>query len=118
MAVWYDKLYTGQNAGLIYDKIHKSVEDEHYIPGVYLITLAYNEKEQLDIYDSIQLYQPALKKRLQPIVGIASGNEEALKVFQVIADDVLKKTGHLRIREFFVKEMGTDQAICSDSEER
>lgn len=105
MAVWYEKLYTGQKAAQMYDRIHKSVEEGHYIPGVYLITLAANQKEQLDIYDSIQLYLPALKKRLEPIVGIACGREEALSLFETIAGDVLAKTGGLRIRKYFEEEM-------------
>lgn len=115
MALWYEKLYTGQNAALIYDKIHKSVEEERYIPGVYLITLSSNQNEQLDIYDSIQLYMPALRQRLSPIIGIACGNEEAMGVFQIIAEDVLQKTGGLRLREYFTKEMGIDKAIGSET---
>ena len=101
MAVWYDKLYTGQNASLIYDRIYKSVEEEQYVPGIYLITLSRNPVEQLEIYDSIQLVQPAFKKRLMPIIGIAAGKEEAMKLFVNIASDVLKKTNGLQIRRYF-----------------
>lgn len=115
MAVWYDKLYTGANAALIYEKIHNSIESEQYIPGVYLITLASNEREQLDIYDSIQLYLPALKRRLEPIIGVACGHEEALSLFKTIADDVYSKTGRLMIRKYFEEMMGLDKtAIPSE----
>ena len=101
MAIWYEKLYTGKNAGLMYSEIYKSVEEEQYIPGVYLITLSSNAAEQLDIYDSVQLYLPAVKKRLMPIIGVAAGKEEAMSLFKSIADDVWKNTRSLHIRKYF-----------------
>ena len=105
MAVWYEKLYMGQKAALMYDKIHKSVEKEKYIPGIYLITIAENPVEQLEIINSMSLYMPALKKRLMPIIGVASGYEEAMSLFQTIAEDVYEKTGKLALRQYFEEQL-------------
>ncbi len=101
MAQWYDKLYIGQKAALMFDRIYQSVEQERFLPGVFLITLSSNPKEQLDIFDSIYLYMPALRRRLQPVIGIAAGREEALTLFQAIAKDVYRKTNSLNIRAYF-----------------
>lgn len=103
MAVWYDKLYIGENALPLCKEIRAGVEKGRYIPGIYLITLSSNDKEQLDIFDEIQLYMPALKRRLQPIIAIAAGKEEAMSLFCTIAGDVQRETGGLKIRQYFEK---------------
>ena len=107
MAIWYDKLYSGKKAALMYEQIHKSVEDEKYIPGVYLITLGFNPKDQLEIFNCLSLYLPAMKRRLMPIIGIASGYEEAISLFQLIAEDVYEKTGGFALRRFFEEQLDT-----------
>ena len=110
MAVWYDKLYTGAQAAAMYKRIHKSIENEKYIKNVYLITIAEGDKDQLDVFDSVQLYMPALRRRLQPIVGIAYGRDEAISLVQAILKDVYKNTGNLYARKFFESEMKLDDA--------
>ena len=105
MAIWYDKLYTGSQAAKMYKSIHRSIEKEKYIKDVYLITIAAGDNDQLDVFDSIQLYMPALKRRLQPIVGIAYGKEEAIALVQTILMDVYKITGNYHVRKFFESEM-------------
>lgn len=110
MAVWYNNLFMGANAAPLYEKIYRSIEDEKYLPGVYLITIAAGEKDQLDSYDSIQLMMPALRRRLQPIIGVALGKEEAMSLLQNIAQEVYKETGGLHMRAYFEKKFREQQS--------
>lgn len=106
MAVWYENLYMGAAAAPLYDQIYHSIEEEKYLPDVYLITIAAAVKDQLDCYESIQLFMPALRRRLKPIIGLAYGKEEAMSLLQTIAEDVYRETGGLRIRTYFEERLG------------
>lgn len=109
MAVWYENLYMGINAAPLYDQIYRSIEEEEYMPEVYLITIAAGEKDQLDSFQSIQLMMPALRRRLQPIIGVALGKEEAMTLLQDIARDVYEKTGDLYLRKYFEEKLRKQQ---------
>lgn len=111
MAIWYKQLYMGQKAANMYEKIHKSVEEGKYLPGIYLITIAENPADQLEIYNSISLYMPALKRRLMPIVGAACGYKEAISLFQTMAEDVYQKTGGFMLRKYFEEQIELQQQI-------
>lgn len=105
MAVWYDSLYVGQGAVHLHSAIYKSIETKTYIKGVYLITLASGQDDQLDVFDSFQLNSPYLSGHLMPIIGIALGKEEAYMLVKNIAEDVYKYTGGLEIRRYFEEKL-------------
>ena len=105
MAVWYEKLYVGRKAALVFDKIYQSVETGRFLPGIYLITLSANEREQLDLIDCVYLHAPAMKRRLMPVIGIAAGKKEAMELFRLIAAEVYEKTGSLWIRRYFEEKL-------------
>ncbi len=105
MAVWYEELYVGQGAAFLYQDIYKSIETKTYIKGVYLITLASGQNDQLDVFDSIQLASPHLAGKMMPIVGIALGKTEAYTLVRDMAADVYKYTGGLEIRKYFEKKL-------------
>jgi len=110
MAVWYSKLYIGEKAAPLYEKIYRSIEDEKYLPGVYLITIAGADKDQLDIFDSIRLFMPALRRRLKPVIGIAYGKDEALDLLRTIAENVRRETGSLYLRSYFEEKLKEQEA--------
>ena len=101
MAVWYDELYVGQGAVHLYPDIYKSIETKTFIKGVYLITLASGESDQLDVYDSYFLNFSYSYRNIKPIIGIALGQDEAYQLVRDIAADVYKYTGGLKIRKYF-----------------
>ncbi len=109
MAVWYENLYMGINAAPQYDRIYRSIEEEMYLPEVYLITIAAAEKDQLDAYESVQLWMPALRRRLQPIIGLALGKGEAMALLQDIVRDVYEETGDLHLRKYFEEKLSKQQ---------
>jgi hypothetical protein len=68
---------------------------------VFLITLASNPKNLLDIYPGYVFLQPYFQEQDQLILGIALGKDEAFSVAQKIIEDVYGSTGALRIQEYF-----------------
>ena len=68
---------------------------------VYLITLSTESKMQLDIFHASLLKQPAFRRRVPLIVGVASDEVSAKQMTVRIVQDVYDRTGHANIREYF-----------------
>lgn len=98
---WYQNLYTGKTAEKKRDRIIQEIEREVYKGNTYLITLAANPQNNLEIFSVHQLRFPYIRRNCPMVVGIASGREEALEVFQRIVEEVYSVTGNVKIREYF-----------------
>jgi len=68
---------------------------------VYLITLASNDKNLLDIYPGYVFLQPYFQEQELLILGIALGKDEAFSVAQKIIEDVYGNTGALGVQAYF-----------------
>jgi len=99
---WYHKLYIGKTARSKRYKIVWKVKHRAGMLGVYLITLASNENNLLDIFDSSLLLQPHFKNEDLFIVGIAYGYDEAVEVATKIIEELYQKTGDFKIRQFLI----------------
>lgn len=97
---WYHKLYIGKTARNKRYKIVWKVKHRAGMLGVYLITLASNKENLLEILDSSLLLQPHYKKEDVFIVGIACGYEEAVEVVTKIIAELYNETGNFDIRQF------------------
>lgn len=97
---WYHKLYIGKTARNKRYKIVWKVKRRAGMLGVYLITLASNKENLLDIFDSSLLLQPHYKKEDIFIVGIACGYDEAVEVATQIIDELYNETGDFNIRQY------------------
>lgn len=91
MIKWYKNLYVGDNAKKKERKIRHKVENGKVLPGIYLITYAQNEDDQLDIFPASSLRQKVLYHRCPEIIGIASGYDEAVKIVMELADKVYRQ---------------------------
>ena len=102
---WYKKLYMGENAKKSKYKIMGKVRTSRFQRDVYLITLANNPNNLLDIYSANQLLQPHFKKAhvLNDIcvIGLARGRDEAFHVVEQIISDVYTNTGEFKLREYY-----------------
>lgn len=101
---WYRKLYIGKTAKKKRYEIVWKVKHRAGMLGVYVITLASNEKNLLDIIDSSVLLQPFYKNENIFIVGIACGYEEAVELAARIVEELYRKTGEFQIRKFITNE--------------
>ena len=78
MLNWYKGLYVGNNAKKKKKKLIRKISQGAGVVDVYLITLAANHRDQLDIFPANELMQKARRKNCPVIVGLACGYWEAL----------------------------------------
>ena len=71
MLTWYKKLYVGDTAKKKKDKIIQKVNRRKPQLEVYLITLASNPENLLEIISTNQLMQKTIYRRCPMIVGLA-----------------------------------------------
>lgn len=109
MLKWYNNLYVGNNAEKSLQKAIDKLNHQRLVTGIYLITLASGEKNQLDIFSAVQLKQPALYDRCPMIVGIANGYEEALLLVVKILEETLKEKKNADMRAFLEEKMESDR---------
>ena len=96
---WYKNLYLGEEAGKKKTKIINQLDRHQLSFGVYVITLASNGKDLLDVLPAFMLYRDNMRER--EILGIAITKDEALEVCGQIISDVYSKTGAYDVRSFF-----------------
>lgn len=97
---WYCPLYAdpklaGKKKRLVRKLNHNAVR-----PDLYLITFAANGQDLFDILSSAYLKQPALRRNLPEIVGIAQGREEAVALVQQILEETLQETGAADVKAY------------------
>ncbi|MDO5346160.1 MAG: hypothetical protein Q4E91_10470 [Lachnospiraceae bacterium] len=99
---WYADLYTDRITGTVKERLIAEIEDQKYRGNTYLITLAANPENQLDIFSVQELRFPYLRRNCSLIVGLASCRESALLLTERIVQDVYESTKDVKIRDFFL----------------
>lgn len=98
--IWHNNLYVGESI------IHKKSTIKWKIChnagqiGIYVITLASNEQNLLDIIPAQELLQKGYPKQRLYVVGLAKGYDEALEVAASIVEEVYRKTGTFAVRSY------------------
>lgn len=103
---WYSELYIGEGAKPKAKKIIRKLKMNAGQTDIYLITLAANGTDMLDIINSAYLKQPAVRRNLPMIVGIARGYEEAVSLVQQMLTETYEETGGYRIPEYLAHKAG------------
>lgn len=85
------------------DKIIRKLEEKKLQMNIYVITLARNEKNHLEIYNSMVLRQPDFPYDDFFVVGIAKGYEDAVEMVEEIAQEVYNKTKGADIRSYILE---------------
>lgn len=98
---WYDALWIGPQAARRKGRIISSIKQRKHVPGIWLIALAENPSEVLDIIPSDMLVKPSYPLENLYILGIASGKQEAFELVEKMVDYIYRETGTLNIREYF-----------------
>lgn len=70
-------------------------------PGIWLITIASNEQNLLDIFHSVCYLQPMFEKLNPDIVGVAESEEAAKVLVLRMTEDMYKETGNFDVRAYF-----------------
>ena len=101
---YYKHLYLTEGLEKKKEKIIRKLEAGKLQPGVHVITLAVSERNQLEIYPTIQFKQPAFPEQELFVVGITKGYDELV---EQIVQEVYDQTGTCDIRSYILeKEQG------------
>ena len=95
------RLYIGKSAARYEKRIRARLDAGKTDTGHYLITLASNGTDMLDIIGTGFLVQPSLARRLPIIVGIARTKKEAVDMVVQMVDDCLASRGDCDLRAYF-----------------
>lgn len=100
---FYKNLYlsdTIKRPGLVKIKLrlHKIV------PGIFIIRIAENDSDQLEIISSIYMKQKWFWKQKNEIVGLAGSNNEAIEIVMNITQEVVDKTGAAQIKDYLIQQ--------------
>ena len=90
MLNWSKNLYYGEQAKKKATRIRWRVEHRRPQYEVYLITLAQNPENQLEIIGANQMLQKTVYRRCPEIIGIACGYGEALELVRQLAEATYK----------------------------
>lgn len=100
---YYKHLYLMKGLEKKKEKIIRKLEENKFQMNIYIITLAQNEENHLEIYDSILLLQPSFPHEDFFVVGIVKGYEDALDLVEEITQEVYNETKGADIRSFILK---------------
>lgn len=89
---WYDNLYVGESIRHKADKIKWKIRHNAGQIDVYVITLASNPQNLLDIIPAQELMQKGYPKKDLYVIGLAHGMNEAHEVVKQIIDEVYRAT--------------------------
>lgn len=98
MLNWYKNLYVGDNAKKKQKKLIRKINQGAGVIDVYLVTLAVNPANSLEIISANYLLQKPVRRNCPMIVGLCSGYYEAVDLVEQIAKEVYEDTGAMDIR--------------------
>lgn len=100
---WHTDLYMGPSVVHKQKKIKWKIMHNAGQLGIYVIALAANQKNLLDIIPSGELLQKHYPKQELYIVGLAGSYEEALEVAGGIVSEVYRSTGGFALQEYILQ---------------
>lgn len=109
---WYEDLYVGTSIVHKTNKIKWKIRHNAGQMNIYVITLASNEKNLLDIIPAKELLQKGYPKRGLYVVGLAKGYDEAVEVAASIVDEVYHRTGTFAIRSYLAERKKSREGGC------
>lgn len=100
---WYKDLYVGESIVHKKTKIKWKIMHNAGQIDIYVITLASNKKNLLDIIPAYELMQKGYPKKTLYIIGLAKGYEEAAFTAAKIIEEVYRRTGTFEVASYLKK---------------
>lgn len=102
MLTWYPNLYIDKmmKVGNLSRRVKRSLNHGRTPVPCFLITLAVNESNELEIIHTANLKQKSVYARTPMIVGMALTHEKAVDLVVEITEQVLEETGDVKIRKY------------------
>lgn len=100
---WYDDLYVGESIVHKTSKIKWKIRHNAGQIDIYVITLASNPANLLDIIPAQELLQKAYPKKDLFVIGLAKGYAEAVDITVSIIDEVYRQTGAFAVKDYLLQ---------------
>lgn len=101
MIKWYPKLYMDEEIKKKQKKVKKLLEKEKITLSIYCIVFASNPENLFDIICANELYFAHSKRNTVFILGLAQSRESAIKLVQVIIQEVYDNKKNVDVRSYF-----------------
>ena len=105
---YYKHLYLMEGLEKKKGRIIRKLEENKFQANIHIITLSQNEKNHLEIYNSVLLLQPDYPHEDFFVVGIAKGYEDAVELVEQIVQEVYNETKGADIRSYILKKEQED----------
>ena len=96
-----ENLYTTEKTKKMLPRIMHNIRTRRLQPGIWLITIASNEKSLLDMFQSIYFMQPMFALLNPVIVGIAESEDAAKELLIRMTEEMYRETGNFDVRTYF-----------------
>ena len=107
--IWYDALYLSENIEQKADKIKWKIQHNAGMLNMYVIALAANSENLLEIISTKELMQRYYPKKQLLIVGMAKGYEEAVEIAATIVVETMNELGNTDIRTYLKKKKSEEK---------
>lgn len=97
---WYENLYVGESIRHKADKVKWKIRHNAGQIDIYVIAIASNPQNLLDIIPAQELMQKGYPKKELFVIGLAHGMGEAHEIVKEIIDEVYQKTGGFSILSY------------------
>ena len=101
---WHEDLYVGESIRHRYRKVKWKIMHNAGQMFAYVITLASNERNLLDLIPARELLQKHYPKKHLYVVGLAGNYDEAIALAGQIVSDVYRTTGAFDVRRYFLQQ--------------
>ncbi len=85
-------------------RIKHCLEKQPQKANVFLITIATNEQEQLDILHSKYLIQPYYKEKSLYIIGLAKKKKDAMAIVEQMMQECVNTRGDANLKAYLIGE--------------
>jgi hypothetical protein len=103
MMEYYKYLYLSEKLEKKKGRVVDRLERGKFQPGIHLVLLPRNERNQLEILNAAYLLQPDYPKAGLFVAGIADSYENALEIVEKISQEVYDNTGNMNIRSYILR---------------
>ena len=97
---FYPNLFVTEKTAPQLEQIVEAIKLNKMTPNIYVVALASNEANLLDIIPSWELLQPAYPKAELEIVGLANGKKDAFTLVEYMIAEAYQKTGSPDVRTY------------------
>ena len=103
--IWYQNLYIGQSIKRKAMKIKWKIRHNAGQLDIYVLTLASNPQNLIDLIPSTDLLQKHYPRKNLVVIGLAKGYDEAAMLAGEIISEVLKETRTTNVRDYIQKKI-------------